>query len=135
MPALIQAVGVWYFVALGAVFLAVAAKHASAARSPEEDQSRTPLDALHWLVALLGWSVLVLHGAFVGLSTGAPIWLLAGLPVAAMLAGALLGGVISADARARVAGVRNAGRWLAFVALALAAWAATPSVAALWPRG
>src|SRR5687768_13340949 len=73
MPALIQAVGVWYFAALGAVFLVAALKHASAPRSPEEDQARTPLDALHWFVALMGWSVLVLHGVFVGLSRGVPV--------------------------------------------------------------
>jgi hypothetical protein len=135
MPALMQAAGVWYFAALGAVFLAATAKHAAAARSPEEDQSRTPVDALHWLVSLLGWSLLVLHGAVVGISRGAPIWLLAGLPVAAMIAGALLGGVIGADARARAPAVRSAGRWLGLAALALAAWAATPSIVMLIQMG
>ena len=135
MPALIQAIGVWYFVALGAVFLAAAAKHASAPRSPEEDQARMPLDALHWFVALMGWSVLVLHGVFVGLSRGAPVWLLGGLPVAAMLVGALLGAILGADPRARAPVLRIAGKWLGVAALALAAWAAAPSVAALLPRG
>lgn len=134
MPALFQTIGVWYFVALAAVFLAAAAKHASEPRSPEEDHSRTSLDALHWFVALMGWTVLALHGAFVGLSRGAPVWLLAGIPVAAMLAGALMGGLFSADTRARAPAMRTASRWLGIAALALAAWAAAPSVAALIGR-
>ena len=134
MPAFIQAAGVWYFVALGAVFAAAAAKNAAAARSPEEDHARSGADALFWLVSLLGWGVLVFHGVVVAAPRGGVVWTLVALPLAAMIFGALAGGLIGADARARAPVMRSVGRWLALAALALAAWAAAPSVLALLGR-
>ncbi len=131
MPALIQAAGVWYFIALGALFAAATAKNAAAARSPEEDHARTTADALFWLISLMGWGVLVFHGVVVAAPRGGAIWALAALPLAVMICGALAGAIIGADARALAPAMRNAGRWLALLALALAAWAATPSVVAL----
>jgi hypothetical protein len=132
LPAFIQAAGVWYFVALGAVFAAAAAKNAAAARSPEEDHARSGADALFWLISLLGWGALVFHGVVVAASRGGVAWTLATLPLAAMICGALAGGLIGAGARAPV--MRNVGRGLALAALALAAWAAAPSVLALLGR-
>lgn len=134
LPAFIQAAGVWYFVALAAVFAAATAKNAAAARSPEEDHARTGADAVFWLVSALGWGALVFHGVVVAAPRGGVVWTLAALPLAVMVCGALAGGIISADARARGPAVRNLGRGLALVALALGAWAATPSVLALLGR-
>ncbi|MGH6951662.1 MAG: hypothetical protein ACREH4_12360 [Vitreimonas sp.] len=131
MPQLIQAVGIWYFIALAAVVLAAAAKHASAARSPEEDHARSLVDRLNWLVSLLGWALLVLHGAVAAAASAAPIWLPIALPPAAMLLGAIAGGLAGAGAQALAPALRKMGPWLGAVTLALSLVAAWPSIAIL----
>jgi hypothetical protein len=121
----------WFFAAAAAEFLAAVAEQAGAARSPEEERPRGGFGAFAAAVAtLLTPGLLLLHGFLLTLGgdQGVRVWLMAA-PMAAMIGGALVGAILGALARPLAPAMRTAGMWLAVVALALAVYATTPSIA------
>ena len=86
---------------------------------------------MNWLVSLLGWALLVLHGAVAALGSVAPLWLMIALPPTVMLLGAIAGGVAGPGASALAPTLRRAGPWLGLATLALSLLAAWPSIAIL----
>jgi len=127
---LIDAAGVLFLVAVAVEFVAVFAEQAGAARSPDEDApKRSGGNALLAVSALLTPGLLLAHGFLVthGADTTLRIWAM-GAPVAAMIGGALVGGVFGAVARGAAPLMRRIALPLGLAALAVTLAATWPSI-------
>ncbi len=131
---LIATAGLWFFAACAAAFAAVFVEQAGAARSPEEDGERKGGAAalMLMLASLLTPGLLLLHGFFLtaAVDTLQRIWIMAA-PVAAILLGSIFGAILGALARGAAPTMRKLALPLAFAALALTLYAASPSIVAL----
>lgn len=130
---LIQVAGVWFLVAVALDALAVLAEQWGAVRSPEEDSPK------HGGLALMGFALsvvtpgLLLAHAFLSTHAVDPnIRVLAlGLPIAALLVGALSGAILGAGVKAAAPVMRKLALPLGFVAFAVAIYAAAATIQVL----
>jgi hypothetical protein len=133
MAALIDAAGLWFLIAASLEALATFVEVAGAPRSPEEDAPRQGFVALAVLaVTTLTPGLLFLHG-FMATNGAEPmlrVWAL-GAPAAALLGGALLGGMFGVLAGGAAGLMRRLALPFGVAALAAAIYAALPSVLAL----
>jgi hypothetical protein len=130
---LIATAGVWFFAACAALFVLALVEQAGAPRSPEDDAHRkSALTTLLILASFLPPVLLLLHGFL--LTTSADSMLRAVImaaPVAAMLLGSLMGALLGALVGRGARAMRKLAAPLVLVALALALYAAHPSIVAL----
>ncbi|MGE0742218.1 MAG: hypothetical protein AB7O98_12835 [Hyphomonadaceae bacterium] len=131
---LIEAAGVWFLVAAAAELVAVLVEQAAAARSPEEEAPRRggPSAALLAVSALLAPGLLLAHGFLA--THGGDTMLRAvavGTPIAAMIVGALLGGILGAVAKGAAPLMRRLALPLGLIALAVTIFATWPSIQTL----
>ena len=135
LESLVQAAGVWFLAAVALQFAAALCEQAGAARSPEDDRPRGRWLTLALAVAALATPALLLGRAYAVTADAEAmtrLWLM-GAPLAAMLGGGLVGGVAGVFVQGLAPALRGLGAALALGALALAAYAAWPSLVALNP--
>lgn len=133
LAALIQTAGLWFVVACAFEAVATFVEQAGAARSPEEDAQRRGVAALAILaVTTLTPGLLLTHGflATHGADATLRIWAM-GAPAAAMIGGALLGGVFGALARGAAPVMRRLALPAGIAALVVTIYATMPSIATL----
>ena len=129
---LIATAGVWFFAACGAVFAAMFVEQAGAARSPEEDSERKRSAMLVLMLAsLLAPGLLLLHSFYLTADDPSPRVALMAVAIAATLLGSMTGAVFGALTRGAAPTMRKLALPLVLVALALATYAALPSIVAL----
>lgn len=129
---LIATAGVWFFAACGAVFAAMFVEQAGAARSPEEDSERKRSATLVLMLAsLLAPGLLLLHSFYLTTDDPSPGAALMVAAIAATLLGSMTGAIFGALARGAAPIMRNLALPLVLIALALAIYAALPSIVAL----
>ncbi len=130
---LIQAVGLWFFVAVAAEAIAVFVEQWGAARSPDDDAPKNGALALLTLVPTVATPGLLITHAFMA-TTGAEqtIRVLAiGSPIVAILIGALFGAMAGAAARGAAPLMRKLALPLDLVALLATLFAALSTIQAL----
>jgi hypothetical protein len=129
---LIATAGVWFFAACGAVFAAMFVEQAGAARSPEEDSERKRGAMLVLMLAsLLAPGLLLLHSFYLTADDPSPRAALMAVAIAATLLGSMTGAIFGALARGAAPIMRRLALPLVLIALALAIYAAFPSIVAL----
>lgn len=133
LAALIQTAGLWFLVAVALEALATFVETAGAARSPDEEPPRRAFSALAVLaVTTLTPGLLFVHG-FISTHGADPmvrLWAMAA-PAAAMIGGALLGGLFGAAVRSAAGLMRTLALPLGVAALAVTIYATMPSIARL----
>lgn len=130
---LIDIAGVWFLAACAVELIAVFTEQAAAARSPEEEKPRGGFGAfVLGVAALLTPGLLLMHGYFVTEGGETYLRVLAiGAPIAAVVAGSLIGAIFGAMARGAAPAMRMIAPWLAVAALVLTLYATMASIAAL----
>ena len=131
---LIQVVGLWFVVACACEALAVFVEQAGAARSPDEDDGRKQSASalIGFLLSLLTPGLLLAHGFLATHAQEQTLRVVAmGLPVAAVLLGALLGAVFGAVARGAAPLMRKLALPLDVVAFGVAIYATLASIQVL----
>ena len=132
LEGLIATAGVWFFAGCGAVFAAMFAEQAGAARSPEEDGERNQTALLVLMLAsLLAPGLLLLRGFYLTAGDPGARAGLMGIAIAATVLGSITGAIFGALVRGAAPLMRRAALPLALVALALAMYVALPSLLAL----
>jgi hypothetical protein len=130
---LIATAGIWFLAACALEALATFVEVAGAARSPEEEAPRRGVAALAVLaVTMLTPGLLLAHG-FLSTHGAEPmlrVWAL-GAPAAALVGGAILGGVFGAVARPAAALMRKLALPFGVAALAVTIYATLPSIVLL----
>lgn len=130
---LIQAVGLWFFVAVALEAMAVLVEQWGAARSPDDDAPKNGALALMALVLTIATPGILLAHAYIT-TEGAEqtIRVLAmGSPIIAILVGALCGAVAGAAARGAAPLMRKLALPLDLIALAAAIFASLSTIQAL----
>jgi hypothetical protein len=133
LATLFQTAGLWFVVACALEAIATFVEQAGAARSPDEDAERRGFAALAILaVTTLTPGLLFAHGFLSthGADTMLRIWAM-GAPAAAMIGGALLGGVFGALARGAAPYMRRVALPAGIAALVVTIYATMPSIATL----
>lgn len=133
LATLIQTAGLWFLAAVALEALATFVETAGAARSPDEDSPRRGLGALAVLaVTTLTPGLLFVHGFLSthGVDPMVRLWAM-GAPAAAMIGGALLGGLFGAIARSAAGLMRRLALPLGIAALIVTVYATMPSIALL----
>jgi hypothetical protein len=127
---LINIVGVWFFVAVALETLAVFVEQAGSTRAPEEDApKRGATAALAFLLSLLTPGLLLAHGFLATHGQDETLRVIAmGLPVAAVLVGALVGAIFSAVAKDAATIMRKLALPLDVVAFAVTVYATLSSI-------
>ena len=130
---LIQAVGLWFLVAVVLEAAAVFVEQWGAARSPDDEgRKHSALALLGFVLTLLTPGVLLAH-AFMATEGGDQSMRVVamGAVIAAILVGALLGAIVGASARGAAPLMRKLALPLDIVAFAVAIFAALTSIQAL----
>lgn len=130
LGSLIQAVGLWFFVAVALETLAVFAEQWGAARSPDEEKPKhNALALLAFVLTLLTPGLLLAHGYISTQGKDQALLVLAiGAPIAAVLIGALLGAIMGAAVRGAAPLMRKLALPLDIVAFAATIYAALATI-------
>lgn len=130
LEALIQTVGLWFFVAVALEAAAVFIEQWGSARSPDEEPPRhNALALLALMLTLLTPGLLLAHGFLTTHDSDQTIRVLAMIaPVAAILLGALLGAIVGAAARGAAPLMRRLALPLDLVAFLVTVFAALSSI-------
>ncbi|MEZ5955997.1 MAG: hypothetical protein R3C27_02125 [Hyphomonadaceae bacterium] len=130
---LIQAVGLWFFVAVAFETLAVFTEQWGSARSPDEEKPKNNVLALLSLVLTLLTPGLLLTHAYIGTEgRDQTLFVLASAaPIAALLTGALLGAITGAAVRGAAPLMRKLALPLDIVAFAVTIYATLATIQVL----
>ncbi|MBL8545169.1 MAG: hypothetical protein JNL81_01825 [Hyphomonadaceae bacterium] len=133
LEALIQIVGPWFLVAVAFDAASVLVEQWGAVRSPDEDRPKHGALALLALVlTLLTPGLLLAHGYITARSHDQTLLVIAvGLPVAAVLGGALIGAILGAAVAGAAPLMRNLALPLDVVAFAVTIFATLASIQTL----
>lgn len=132
MGALISTVGLGYFIAVGAIFIAALIAKAGAARAPNEEPARPGfVMALLAFAGALTPTLLALYGYAVGNGAVEQIILMVG-PIAAGFVGSLFGALIGLVTRNARIMFRMASIVAGFAALIIALAVTLPQVDTAW---
>lgn len=127
---LIQAVGLWFFVAVALETLAVFAEQWGAARSPDEEKPKhNALALLAFVLTLLTPGLLLAHGYISTQGGDQTLFMIAvAAPVAAVLVGALLGAIMGAAVKGAAPLMRKLALPLDIVAFAVTIYATAVTI-------
>ncbi|MGD9965429.1 MAG: hypothetical protein AB7T59_02825 [Hyphomonadaceae bacterium] len=127
---LVQIVGLWFLAAVALEALAVFVEQAGAARSPDDETARPgAVSLIAFLLSLITPGLLLAHGFLATHGQDQTLRVIAmTAPIAAVLFGALLGAMFGAVAKGAAPAMRKLALPLDLVALAVAVYAALPSI-------
>ena len=131
---LIQTVGLWFLVACALEALAVFVEQAGSVRSPDEEdgRKRSASALLVFVLSLLTPGLLLAHGFLTTNGQDQTLRVIAmGLPIAAVLVGALLGAIFNAFAKGLAPAMRKIALPFDLAAFAVAVFAALTSIQTL----
>jgi len=138
LEALIQAVGLWFLVAVALEAAAVFVEQWGASRSPDDEapKKHRALALLALVLTMLTPGLLLAHGFLATRDADQTVRVIAmGLPIAAVLLGALLGAIVGAGARGAAPLMRKLALPLDVVAFFVTAFAVLGSIQMLIAAG